>query len=180
MKILLLLLLLASCTTNQPVKRLVPEPKKPITRESEKPYKVFFPSNSTKDIEWIQKLSKTANCVLNRGHFRHLVHEAPSFDYTEDNGKQVFSKLTSARCELNLQKTKWPWSSAIAWYKNGKVYFNSRKLNRSLKSMVNSFFHECLHLVGYSHGDNYSKNKEDAVNYRVGKLAENYTNKCAQ
>jgi len=123
---------------------------------------------------WIEAVSHVANLVINHSEFKKRVEQIEKFDYTDDNGKQVFEKLIQTKCVLRTYKSKNPWSKAIATtYRNNKIdiYFNTRRNPRSIELMVNTAIHELLHNAGYGHGDNSPTGKENSVNYKVGAIA---------
>ena len=71
-----------------------------------------------------------------------------------------------------------PWTSAIATtFKNkpGKIFINLRKIQqRSVEDYVNTITHEVTHILGYSHGSNSPKGKENSVPYWLGNKAEEW------
>jgi hypothetical protein len=158
-----------------------------ITSCSSKVYKslpIEYDNNTItvkSSLDWMKESAKVANCVLNHAEFKAELALVESFDYSDDNGVQVLEKLSKVKCVASTYKTRNPFSKAIATtYATDKTtyYFNLRKNPRKMKYMVNTHIHECLHLAGYSHGDNSSIGKEKSVNYFVGSLGEKYSEKC--
>lgn len=134
-------------------------------------------------LEWIKDLSKKANCVVNNEKFQYELALIESFDFSKDNGEKVLENLLKHKATIRTYKTKNPFSKVIATtYKNNKtdLYLNLHKNPRPMASMINTVVHEALHLAGYSHGNNSSVDKENSVNYRVGKLAEINSNGCTK
>jgi hypothetical protein len=171
-KLLLSALLLTSCATKLPLK----EDLKPIEIVGKE--NIF---NHRSSLSWVKELSKVANCTVNLKSFQDELSTIERFDYSDDNGKQVLSKLLSDAKTITTYKTKNPWSSAMATtYSADKdnMYLNTRKNPREYKFMVNTVCHEKLHLNGYSHGNNSSVGKENTVNYFVGSLCEKHSKGC--
>src|SRR5690606_6408582 len=65
-------------------------------------------------LQWVKKLSEASNCTLKKKSFKDRVESVLSFDYSNDNGKQVYSKLVAHKCTARTYRTKNPWSSVIA------------------------------------------------------------------
>ena len=134
---------------------------------------------------------KTGNDKINKAMgiaedflWNHLsvIKKEDHFTYTNQTVKQVYETIKShlakeTYIEVDLYKSKWPWSKAIAYTTKGssKLFINSRHIpDRSVEDYVNTLTHEFLHLCGYSHGSNNPKGKEQSIPYRIGQLAENY------
>jgi hypothetical protein len=76
---------------------------------------------------------------------------------------------------------KW-WSKALAYFKPSKpnnIYINGSKLNRSMGSIVGTFYHEAVHMFdaqddkhSFGHGSNSNKGKQNTVPYKVGALVK--------
>lgn len=104
------------------------------------------------------------------------------FTHTEDSVMQVFNHLASNHKNriiiAKLWKPRNPWTSAVATtFKNkpGEVYINVRKINqRSIQDYVNTLVHESCHVLGYGHGSNSPKGKENSVPYWLGAQAEEW------
>lgn len=132
---------------------------------------------------WVKEVVATANCVLHHKKFIEAVEAVDLFDYSDKNGKQVIADLHKSNCGIRTYKTKNIWSKVLATtYSSDReyFYFNTRKNPRELKYMVNTAIHECLHLVGYGHGNNSSVGKQNSVPYGVGSMAEEVVEFCNQ
>lgn len=175
----LLLLLTISCVTNKTYKTSSSTHSIPSEQvEAPSPSALF---HTEINYEWAKELVNTSNCIWKLPEFRKEIESMVAFDYSDKTGKEVVKALNGGKCGLRVYKTKNPWSSAIATtYATDKeyLYLNLRKNPRELAPMVNTMMHECTHLVGFSHGDNYAKGKELSVPYWIGNTAEKYVHKC--
>lgn len=168
----LLLFLITSCAsidTTPPVTTRPPETQIAFT--------------SASNLDWVKELVKVANCVANNEAFIKEVALFPDYDYTDDKSEVVALAVKNIKANVTTYKTANPFSAAIATtYPTDtvNVYLNIRpKANpRPMPDMVNTLFHEGLHLSGYKHGDNYANGKENSVNYRVGTIAAKYSPAC--
>lgn len=129
--------------------------------------------------EKLKKASDLANDFL----WNHLsvIKKEPYFSHTKLTSKQVYDQIKAhlekgQAIEVRLYKPFWWRSKAIAYTKGKNVIFiNQYKLNeRSATEYANTLVHEYLHIVGFGHGNNNPKGKEQSVPYRVGQLAEDY------
>ena len=133
-------------------------------------------------LSWVEKATDCANIVINDKDFQDEAVAKTSFDYSEDDGEKVLNKLLSHHCVARTYKTKNPWSKAVATtYRSNTedMYFNRRK-KRSIFAWVGTSCHECLHNVGYSHGDNSSVGKENSVNYWYGSLCTTHAKRLCK
>jgi molybdopterin-biosynthesis enzyme MoeA-like protein len=133
-------------------------------------------------LPYLKQVAKVSECVIRNEDFLKEIEAFPKFSFTDKTSKEVADSIRKMKSVvISSYKTKNPFSSAIATtYPSNKttVYFNSRKNPREFKEMINTAIHEPLHLIGFSHGDNSPIGKENSVNYRVGKIAESYVEKC--
>jgi hypothetical protein len=132
--------------------------------------------------EKLLKAATIAETVLNDPKFIETIQNRPlKFTHTKDTPKEVVAKMIA---HLNKPSTVIvdeyrsfnPWSAAIG-YSNGEgeVFINMRKINyNSVLDYVGTFVHEWMHEIGYSHGSNNPKGKENSVPYWVGNLAATY------
>lgn len=165
----------ASCSTTQPEKPRVeePVPEKPDEARQE-------PIGHKSSLNYVKKLAEQVNCTINKKVFKEELGKIKKFDLdpTNSNGSEVLRSLLSKKCIIRTYRSKWPWSKAVAttWTneKEPNIYLNTRRHPRSVPSMVNTVVHECLHKHGYSHGNNNPTGKENTVNFKAGKIAENY------
>jgi hypothetical protein len=132
---------------------------------------------------WLGGLAKVAECVVKSDGFLQEVAAFKKYDLTTDAPAQVAAKIKEAKTGLELSTYK-PWyryTKSIAYTVPGKsntTYFNLYKNPRELTEMINTVIHEWLHILGYSHGTNSSRGKENTVNYRVGTIAEKWAKVC--
>jgi len=109
------------------------------------------------------------------------------FTYTKDYRVDILRKISDEIVErvtkrnpvmIKAYRTFNPWSAAIAMTKKsepGVIYINTRKIaRRDEADYINTLVHEFMHIVGYSHGSNSPKGKEDSVPYRMGSIAEDW------
>lgn len=131
---------------------------------------------------WLGEVARVAECVVADKAFLYDVAQQSKFTHTDLTPYEVAKKIRNSTTPVKLTtyKTINPWSKAIAYRNIGSdvVYFNLRKNPRELNEMVNTAIHEWLHVVGFDHGGNRKKGKQDSVNYKVGKIAEKYTGGC--
>jgi hypothetical protein len=175
---MILLLAITGCATRYKeiptvsVPDIKPAPVK-ITRE---------PFGFKSSLPYIAEVAKVSNCIINNDDFVKEVEVYPKFTHTALAPAQVAERLKAlAPVVVTTYQTKNPWSNVIATtYSSDRVnlYFNTRKNPRDMKHMVNTSFHEALHLNGFSHGDNSPVGKGESVNYRVGLMAEKYVKEC--
>jgi len=172
---LLILLLLVSCAGIQKTIPIKPE----FDAES---FELF---KSRSNLPWVHELQEAANCVIKKESFAHSVREVTGFTYSDKSGVVVYEDLTDSRtCTISTYKTKWysPFKyvvMATTWPSDKeKLYLNLRVNPRPMPDMIETVIHECLHLKGYSHGDNSRIGKENSVNYKVGALAKKNSDGC--
>lgn len=174
MKLLIGLLLLASCATktitNSPE---IPESTPPVVIEIKED--IFTPKTSLKNLIEATKIS---NCVIRNEHFKKALESTLTFDYSNENGKAVYKKMLSKKTTVTTYYKR--YTSALAYtYLNGdEIYLNTKYTLREIASLVNTIIHEQTHAVGYTHGSNSPQGKGLSVPYRVGELAELNTKWC--
>jgi hypothetical protein len=170
---LILILFIVSCSPQQPKDPQIPEPIPPVKG-------VYYQTTLTS--QWAIDLTRISNCVLNHEGFIKEVSAIEKFDFTFDKGIEVIAKYRQDKVtNIKLIKPKAFWSSMVATTFAGNTddFFLSTKKNpRPMPSMINTAIHERGHLVGYGHGDNYAKGKEDSVNYKLGSISEKYVADC--
>ena len=110
----------------------------------------------------------------------------PKFDMStidnEDlaNAIEKFFKENTFR--IVIYKPLWRWSRALGYYTHEKpltIHLNKYRLNRTIASLVGTFYHELVHMVdyfdiydSYGHGDNSPKGKENTAPYAIGNIAK--------
>lgn len=174
----LILIILAACAQT-PVKKPDAKPVEPEIVHTF-PEEVIFTTSSS--LQWMKDLAKSADCVIRNEQFLKEVELFPKYTHTTKTPKEVADSLRAPKpVILSTYRTKNPLSKVIATtYNNDRthVYFNLRKNPRAIKGMLNTSIHEKTHLLGHSHGDNSSIGKGDSVPYRLGKIAEKYSEIC--
>tara|TARA_R110002096_G_scaffold358706_1_gene551801 strand:+ start:134 stop:592 length:459 start_codon:yes stop_codon:yes gene_type:complete len=129
-----------------------------------------------------------ANLLMqNHADFHKVISEHPQFEMTDVASEDIMSfmleRFNNKVQEVRL-KRYWFWSKAIASFHPkypNRISLNSRKLNRSLDSIVGTLLHEHVHLVdnfyqgaSFGHGGNSPGGKEGTCPYRVGQLAKEH------
>lgn len=112
----------------------------------------------------------------------HVILSQSKFTYTDKTPEQVFNHIASNHQDMTATIKSWKpfnrWTSAIATtFKNkpGEIYINMRKIGqRSVAEYVNTLVHETGHILGYSHGSNSPKGKENSLPYWLGQKAEEW------
>jgi hypothetical protein len=104
------------------------------------------------------------------------IMERLTYDFTTDTRAIVMAKIKNSEGLIVLRASTyaplWRFSDIIAYQSNNMIYFNKYKLKRASCNIIATFVHEYLHRLGYSHGDNNPKNKENSVPYYVGNVAK--------
>lgn len=130
-------------------------------------------------LAYLKDVAIVADCVLKDPDFIKEVNAHGQFDYTKDISIEVARKIVlPTPVVISTYKKRFTKSIAYRNVGSNVLYFNTMKNPRSMKEMVNTLSHERLHVVGYGHGSNSSKGKENSVNYSLGKLSEKYVDRC--
>lgn len=135
-----------------------------------------------------------ANAVMRDPVFLGNLRNVEDFDMTELSSKKVVECLLlvynhGQNIEVQTYKPWWKWSKAYAMFdlrKPFKINLSSRKLNRSVASIVGSIIHEFVHLADnqyyqfdFGHGNNNPTGKESTAPYLAGRMAKQYKiNSC--
>jgi hypothetical protein len=186
MKNLLLLVLIVSCSrspVNQP-----PQDGPVLTEDGTSvilpdDFKVVFTTNS--NLSWMHDLVKVANCITNNQDFLAEVLAVKSYTYTNATSRQVYESILNPKpVFLSTYSTRNPFSRVIATTYSSEpnaVYFNLRKNPREMSDMANTAIHEGLgHIQGWSHGDNSPIGKSESIPWKLGEIAEKYTEVCSK
>jgi hypothetical protein len=133
-------------------------------------------------------------CVLTTKFFRELefvkLSEGVTFTWTKLKREEIMNQISDEIVERVTKRRpvtlkRWrppnPFTSAIAMVKRGEpcvIYINARKIaKRDEADYINTLVHEFMHVVGFSHGSNSPRGKEDSVPYRMGQIAEDWARK---
>lgn len=118
-------------------------------------------------------------CDLVRKHFQDKVfiatiHQEDRFNHTSDTGKIVSDKIYGNMDKLTVYvkpyKTMNPFSRVIGYAECNTIYVNTRKTLPVLDRAEN-IFHECMHLIGYSHkGNRDTAYNLETVPYKAARL----------
>jgi hypothetical protein len=130
----------------------------------------------------LHRAASLAESILNNPEFHAEIVKESHFSYTDHTPFKVLHKIrveieakNGRRNELvsvDTYRPAWPWSAAIAKTVKGRISLNERKIpSMSELEYVGTLVHEFMHVIGYGHGNNSPKGKEQSVPYRVGKLA---------
>lgn len=97
------------------------------------------------------------------------------FLHTEDTGADVAKKIEDFFYDLRINivpyKTWNPLSKVIGYAEGNTIYINTRKLDLDVFERTENIFHECLHLIGYSHkGNRVTKYNLETVPYKAARL----------
>ena len=161
MRVLLIVLAAASCAIDKgkdsgKFLTITPPP-------ANRPVEVFTTESTH---EWLIGLVKVANCAINRPEVKAMIAAADRFDFTEDDGGTVASKVGTVQSEVRLYKSAlvayawrrfWPGIAPVNGYVmsgDPTIWLNTRTNPRDTESMVESLCHEHGHVIGYGHGPN--------------------------
>lgn len=180
MKHLFLLAILISCATTPPqdivdIQEAIIQLDAGIIQAP--PYREVFTTKSS--LKWVQGAVAVSNCVINNEEFLSEVENYPKFTYTDKTPKQVAELLRSAPPAI-VSTYKKSFTKAIAYRNVGSnvIYLNTAKNPRVMSAIVNTAAHELAHIAGLGHGDNSPRGKQESAPYRVGKIAERYSETC--
>jgi len=114
------------------------------------------------------------------------LREVSSYDMTDAKPDYIHRKLWALLNNENVNVIIYyprnRWSKALAYFTSSKpndININGYMLNRSVNSIVGTFYHEVTHLVDnrdmiydYGHADNSSNGKGETAPYKIGTLAK--------
>jgi len=130
---------------------------------------------------------ESANELILNNEFLSRIASIDSFDMANCSGREIvsliemFIRKAFGDLEVVVYKSKNPWSKAYGYFnpaQPNKIYLNSRKLNRSVASIVASLVHELIHYLdsnsdfSFGHKDNNPIGKENTAPYLIDALAE--------
>lgn len=176
-KILAVSILLAACSTVKKVNEL---PEIPVEANKEAAPIGAYKTAST--LSWMKDLERVANCVKVKDS---LYQEIEATEFTRTNGKtskQIASELRAGSFNLGTY-SKWrPYKSLeLATYntKTFTVLYRTQANPRSMPEMVETAFHESMHLLGFFHDGNYATEENlKTVPYKVGAIARKHIGEC--
>ena len=131
--------------------------------------------------------------LLEQEEFYEAIAKKGSFDFTNKRPSEIAEYIKNKKQETVVRLYTPRWVRRVR-HRNTNAYvdpnypntlfYNSRKLWRSVGSMVNTVVHEYVHSVDYSadgnpaleygHGDQSSDGKKDAAPYWIGDLAQRF------
>lgn len=139
-------------------------------------------------LAWIRETAEVANCVIKQSGLIRDVERVRVFDLAVLGdqrgpvGVAVAKRMQAFTPVIVSTYCKYPsggvQTNAYRNVGSNVVYINTCVPRNPLASRVNTLVHERLHVVGFGHGDNSWRGKQNTVPYRVGTLAEKYTNAC--
>ena len=169
MKYLLCLLLVVSCSTrvNTPTEEKR-TPDHPIG---------YFKTDST--LQWMKDLERVANCVKIKSE---LYDEIENTSFTMNQGKssvQIADELKRGSFTIETF-SKWnPFSKQIATHSKTGVLLRSQVHPRSIPDMIETVFHEPMHVLGYFHDGNFNtEENRKTVPYKIGEIARKHIGGC--
>ena len=126
-----------------------------------------------------------ANILLNNEEFYTLIKEHGEFPMANVNGEIIGDELKKdldREIMINQYTPKNPFSKALACFRPSQpndIFLSSRKINRSIASLVGSIIHEYIHLSDkqspYSYGHGSNSRKPMTAPYWIGALAKGMT-----
>ncbi|TMQ14872.1 MAG: hypothetical protein E6J91_14270 [Deltaproteobacteria bacterium] len=130
----------------------------------------------------VTEATNQANLLLAKAEFYERIRTCPRFELTKASPRDIADLMErcTARLTVRLYKSRWPWSRAFG-YEDARfpdmVFLNTRKLDRSMASIVGTIIHESVHAadahspLDFGHGSNSSADKENTAPYWIGNLA---------
>jgi predicted metallopeptidase len=102
----------------------------------------------------------------------HDISNKDNFKYNSGTGDEIVNKIL--KCDkiapIFFYKPFNPFTKAMGYSDGKAIYLNSRKFKDfSFNDLVGLLCHEYLHMVGFSHGNNYKTEEKClySVNYFV-------------
>ena len=110
--------------------------------------------------------------------FLNRIRAVEKFNHTELNSYDVAYTiefgLLKKQIEIRPYKSVNPWSKAIAYAKDDKIFINTRK-KFGVLDRVETIFHESMHLIGFSHDGNFVTDYNlKTVPYLAANIFANY------
>lgn len=123
-----------------------------------------------------------ANRLLEQREFYDRIRACPRFDLTNVTPRDVAGEMErcTTRLTVRLYKSFFPWSRVLG-YEHPRfpdiVFLNTRRLDRSVASIVGTIIHESVHVadvhspLDFGHGGNAAGAKDNTAPYWIGNLA---------
>lgn len=130
----------------------------------------------------VVEATREANLLLARPELYERIRACPRFDLTEASPRHIADAMErcTAHVTVQLYKSRWPLSKALG-HEDPKfpnmVFLNTRKLDRSVASIVGTIIHESVHVadahspLDFGHRGNSAAGKENTAPYWIGNLA---------
>ena len=134
----------------------------------------------------VEVACEKANALLKDGAFLAFLHDSKpeGFEFTGTElitgrdvaEKIVRSEIESAICSYTPRWYQFVQRNVLAYVSHGDtvIYINTWNLARSVESIAGTLVHEYTHVIGYEHGNNSSKGKQDSIPYWMGSAAKNW------
>lgn len=137
------------------------------------------------NISKLIKATELANKLYNNEHFYLEIENKDAFDMSTVSGFYISGKIKeSENMTINVKtyRSRNPWSSALGYFTSSRptdINLNTRRLNRSVESIVATFWHEKIHMLdnfdlkqSYGHGSNNPTGKQNTAPFWVDNLAQ--------
>ena len=131
-------------------------------------------------LPWLNEVERVANCLKgNHGFYE----EIESTTFLETNGKtskEIAEDVKVMAPGLNTY-SKFSVYKVLGTYsvKDNEVLYRLQANPRAVPAMVNTAYHEGLHLKGYFHKGNFAKGDNlKTVPFKVGEIAERRAEEC--
>ena len=137
----------------------------------------YFKTDST--LQWMKDLERVANCVKVKPE---LYEEISSTGFTRSNNKtssQIAQELKAGNFDIDLFSYWNPFSKQIATHSKTGVLLRSQVHPRSIPDMIETVFHEPMHVLGYFHDGNFNtEENRKTVPYKIGEIARKHIGGC--
>jgi hypothetical protein len=104
------------------------------------------------------------NLFNHQSNMMQELREKDDFKFGSGSGYEITEKIKSFNKTIPVFTYRpWnPFTSALGYSKNGKIYINVRKLDSlEFSDLVGLLVHEMLHSIGFSHGSNYPSEEKN-------------------
>ena len=130
--------------------------------------------------------SSFINDLADNDAFWAEISARPGFDFSRCSGAEVAEAMRARRAPITVREYRplWPRHRHTNAYTDpdypDTLFYNSRKLWRSIPSIINTIVHEFVHLADFAteadfgHGGQSETGKENSAPWWIGALAERY------